>query len=492
MRRAGTTCVPALAPSVTPWIFYADPGYNKNYPPFSSLAEADAYNHNVFTGGATGWCTETLTSTVTDQTVTQRGILVGQWFTLNYDVTGNKPPDTSNCGNSITTSMSVLANRSYGCPAHLQLVYQADPPIGPYCGTPSDPIPDVQKQIGSSCNGGCTSGSTSSNSGAASPGSANTTVSDPVNVSSGNNYREEVDYAGSGPNPLRFVRSYNSLEGNYAATHGGVGSPEFIGSVVGAGWRASYFQSLTPVTINDTSGVHSAIYASRPDGQVLIFVLSGGVYTPDADVGDSLVQTASGWSYQTQDDVIETYTSDGQLTSITRRGQSPITVNYSTPSAPPTSVSDAFGHMLQFTYGWDSSNHRVLTSVTDPAGHNIQYTYDTNDNLSTVTYPDGTSHVYGYGTSDTAHSLTTLTDEAGVVYASWNYAGDKVTSSQLASGVDAYTYAYSYAYLGIPNGTVTVTDLLGKVRNYGQALMLGTYRMASADTPARLRCVAHL
>jgi RHS repeat-associated protein len=480
----GQAACPASPPNITPWMYYADPGWGQTFPPFYSLAEADAYHRSYFTSVRRFWCTDTLTSTVTDDGDVHQGVLAERYFTLYYDATRSLTSDANDCSIRFSTSMTVHAGRSYGCPAHLQFSYQANPPIGPSCGAPSQPKPNVQKEIGRSCNGGCASGSTSSNSGAASPGAGSTTIGDPINVSSGNNYREEVDYSGSGSNALRFVRSYNSLEGNYAATRGGVDSPEFIWSFVGAGWRASYFQSLTPVTINDTNGAHTSVYATRPDGQVLIFVLSGGVYTPDADVGDSLVQTTSGWSYQTQDDVIETYTSDGQLTSVTHRGQSPITVNYATPGAPPTSVSDAFGHTLQFTYGWDSSKHRVLTSVTDPAGHTIQYTYDTHDNLSTVTYPDGTSHVYGYGTSDTAHSLTTLTDEAGVVYASWNYSlGDKVTSSQLAGGVEAYSYAYSYAYLDMPNGTVTVTDPLGRSRNYGQSLMLGAYRMATADTP---------
>src|SRR3569833_2832016 len=375
----GQSACPSAPVSLTPWIYHADPGFGKDYPPFGSLAEADAYNQQQFTSGTGAWCTDTLTSTVTTGTSYSRGILVGQTFTLNYDATGYQPPAPSNCALSWKTSMNVLANRSYACPAHLQMVYQDSPLLGPSCAPMSRAVPNVQKQIGRSCNGGCTSGSTSSNSGATSPGSGSTTAADTVNVSSGNNYREEIDYAGSGSNPLRFVRSYNSLEGRYAVPPGAVGSPEFIWSFVGTGWRASYFQSLTPVTISDTGGTHTAVYATRPDGKVLIFVLSGGVYTPDADVGDSLVQTAAGWTYQTEDDVIESYTADGQLTSVTGRGQSPITVNYAIPGAPPTSVSDAFGHALQFGYDWDSQHHRVLVSVTDPAGQSIHYTYDSND-----------------------------------------------------------------------------------------------------------------
>ena len=51
------------------------------------------------------------------------------------------------------------------------------------------------------------------------------------------------------------------------------------------------------------------------------------MYSPDGDVPDSLIQTSGGWEYQTADDTIETYNSGGQLLSIARRGQAPVTIS---------------------------------------------------------------------------------------------------------------------------------------------------------------------
>jgi hypothetical protein len=70
--------------------------------------------------------------------------------------------------------------RSIYCPAPFTATYQSSPLVGPYCALPPG-APNPLKQIGSCpiCSGVTVKG-------------------DPVNVSNGNNYQTETDYAGAG------------------------------------------------------------------------------------------------------------------------------------------------------------------------------------------------------------------------------------------------------------------------------------------------------
>ncbi|HEY3785522.1 MAG TPA: DUF6531 domain-containing protein, partial [Steroidobacteraceae bacterium] len=90
----------------------------------------------------------------------------------------------------------------------------------------------------------------SSHSGAASPGSGQTTVTDPVTASSGNNYLAEVDYAGRGNSPLQFVRSYNSMDATFLKQNSN-STPELGTTLMGDGWSATYFQSLSSSSVTD-------------------------------------------------------------------------------------------------------------------------------------------------------------------------------------------------------------------------------------------------
>jgi RHS repeat-associated protein len=304
-----------------------------------------------------------------------------------------------------------------------------------------------------------------------------TVKDDSVDVSDGNNHVSESDYQGVGTDALSLGRTYNSVA-SYG--YGGGGKPPAM-TILGQGWSGDYFQYLTPVTGNGVSG--TTVYAYRPDGTVLAFNLYNGVYSPDGDVGDSLVQETNGnWEYQTADDTIETYNSGGQLVSIARRGRAPVTVNYSAgaqPGNPPTSVSDAFGHTLQFSYLIDATDTQRLASVTDPSGSTIQYAYSSSGNLTSVTYQDSKTRAYTYG-SNYSVMLLSITDESAVVYRSWTYSsfGLYTATSQRAGGVGAYTYSYS---LGGASGSATVVDPLGQSRTYDQQLVFGSYHPTSSS-----------
>ena len=482
----GVACPPP-PPSVTGWTYTIDFGMNYGWqpPPFHSDPEVIQYHHTYYT--AVGHlCADTYTNTTSPSTAWgatpayQFGILTRDSYVIHFAENGyNYPPNA--CSQNWTNDGNVLKSRDVYCPKPQTLIYQANPPIGPYCGSPAPPTPpqpNLFKQIGTPCPGGCSSGSTG-DSGAADAGSARTVKGNPVDVSNGNKFERQVDYRGSGTNPIEFARSYNSLAG-YLLYNTVAGKQFLSPSPMGAAWSGSYFQYLTPVSTNNGA----AVYAVRPDGRVLVFTQYLGVYSPEGDVADSLAQTATGgWQYQTADDAIETYDASGRLLSVAERGKAPITVSYavdSGPGDPPVSVSDAFGHSLQFSYLPDSTQVLRLATISTPDGHQIQYTYDTSGNLATVVQTDGTSLSFDYGASPGRHQLTTLTDESSVQFASWTYGnnGAQVSTSQHAGGVEQYSFSYATSGAG---GSVTVTDPLNKQRTYNQQLIWGVYRSAGSS-----------
>jgi hypothetical protein len=201
--------------------------------------------------------------------------------------------------------------------------------LNPYaCGQSGQPTcpPPPQKAAGPSCPACGAAGR-----GAADAGSGGTVKGDPVDVANANSYQAEVDYVGAGTNPIRFVRSYNSITAYVAFNSPGpIAGQPLLGAV---GWSATYFQYLQPRGSNQVN-----MY--RPDGRVLFFLGPGnGVYYADADVADRLVQTSSGWQYHTADDTVETYNASGLLLSVAARGRAPVTVNYvagaTNPGTPP-------------------------------------------------------------------------------------------------------------------------------------------------------------
>jgi RHS repeat-associated protein len=478
----GASCPPA-AIIETPYTYRP---YSTLYPIagepllFSSIADEVAWMTNRYTAPANGWCTLTYTG-ITDlnQVNYQYGIEANDTIWVNFNQTSAKnanPPCSYNGHGSESTGMQ----RQLYCPPPYTVQYTASPLIGPYCKAPASPTVNPLKQSGPSCTS-CSTGSTSSNSGAANAGSGQPAKGNPVNVSNGNKFEVVTDYPGVGANPIKFTRTYNSLGAYFVYAY----SPDTNGEqFMGAGWSATYFQYLLPVSVTDSGTTYNTVYAYRPDGRVLVFNLYAGVYSPDGDVADSLAHTSNGWQYQTADDTIEAYSASGQLLSIAARGQAPVTVNYNAGSSlgdAPVSVSDAFGHSLTFTYLVDYGQVLRLASVTDPAGKSISYTYDNYGNLTSVTNADGTTQTYTYGAGYAGyHLLTALTDEANIQYSTWTYntVGGQALTSQHAGGVESYAFTYSTYQSG---GSVRVVDPLGTSRTYNQSLIWGAYRTTSSS-----------
>jgi YD repeat-containing protein len=197
--------------------------------------------------------------------------------------------------------------------------------------------------------------------------------------------------------------------------------------------------------------------AQRDDGQQVTFTLSGSTIVAPTGITLQLSQTESG-GYQLidDDDNVESYNANGQLTSVTTRAGIAETLAYNSSNQLST-VTDSFGHQLTLAYNGGGQ----LASVTDPNGNTVQYGFDSQGRLSTITNLDGTSRSYVYENSSFPSALTGIIDESGTRYSTWAYnAQAQGSSSQEAGGADATTLTYN------GDNSVTATDALGNARTF--------------------------
>jgi len=273
-------------------------------------------------------------------------------------------------------------------------------------------------------------------------------VSNPIQPALANKFQVETDYAGFGPFPLRFTRTYNSI---------GV-----LTARLGPQWRHSYDGTVRPAT-GQAPAIADVV---RPDGGQIRFTQQGALWVSEADIADRLVQLSDvwgqprGWELRlAADDRVETYDGVGKLLSIAQRGGLTQRLTYSTGSAtrypatapactPPAGaslpasgllwcVTDAFGRQLHFSY--DSSNR--LAKLFDPAGGQTLYAYSATSFLTSVTTPDAAVRTYHY--NEAAHTaganlpyaLTGITDENNSRFATFGYNSEgRAVSSEHASG----------------------------------------------------------
>lgn len=287
-------------------------------------------------------------------------------------------------------------------------------------------------------------------------GTVGLSTKNPINTATGNKYRVETDYVGTGPFPLNFTRYYNYLSSRAGS--------------LGAHWRSFYDRSIAISTVTNKNKVTTLADVIRGDGKVLRFTLSNGVWVPAPDVTDKLESVAgSGYKYTCSADHVELYSSAGKLQSVAAREGFAQTLSYDAQGLLST-VQDAFGRTLSF--GYDASSR--LVQMLDPAGQPFVYGYDAVGNLASVKFPGQNPRQYLYENTSLPAALTGIVDENGARYATFSYDSQgRATISQLANGADYAKVSY------YSDGTRVVTDGLGTQRKYGFSVLQGVARRTS-------------
>lgn len=300
--------------------------------------------------------------------------------------------------------------------------------------------------------------------------------SNPIASATGNKRQREPDYLGAGVFPLEFTRYYNSHR-----------VPDNKPQPIGVGWTHSYAAKVVPMFAGSSV---TRIRAYRPNGAIQTFTLAGSTWVGDADVPERLTATVSSGAlvsatYRRADDTVETYNEFGQLTTITSPEGFVQTLTY-TGGSQLLRVTDPQGRTL--TFGYSAGQ---LTTLTDNAGAVISFSYSGGD-LVSATYPNpmsgGNTRTYHYNESGQTggvsqpHVLTGITDENGNRYASWGYDANRRAVLSV-HGPYATGTADRIALQFNGDGSATITDSLGQVRDYNFAASQSVARLTALDAP---------
>jgi RHS repeat-associated protein len=216
-----------------------------------------------------------------------------------------------------------------------------------------------------------------------------TSCSDPVTVSNGNMFQQQIDLNISSRGPaIVLQRTYNSLS---AAAD----------SPFGFGWTHSYRMSLKD---NQTS----VTYVSDSGG-VFSFALQTGKYVSPAGLNLALTKDAQGYAIQSTHGTQWRFDTKGVLQTITDRNQNAVQLSYD-GSGHLTGITDALKRVVTLAY--DANGHAI--SVQDFANRKIVYAYDAAGNLISATDAAGNRTTYAYYAAPPfTHLLQTVTKPAG-------------------------------------------------------------------------------
>nr|WP_082107451.1 DUF6531 domain-containing protein [Pseudomonas toyotomiensis] len=277
------------------------------------------------------------------------------------------------------------------------------------------------------------------------------TVGNPINSASGNKFQAELDYSAHNNSPtLHLRRYYNSLDGI---------------------WKHDYSAHLS---ITDW-----AIALTNSTGREIYFTRSGSSVTPLATDNDHLIKSNNLWIYTSIKNEKLIFDESGKLVSIQTSGHPQQNLTYGTNGL--INVIDNLGNTLTFT---EDSDRQPL-SLSAP-GVQITYSYNANKRLTSVNRTTGgqtTQRHYHYEVPDKPDLLTGITDERGVRYATWAYDDqDRAISSEHANGADRVSVSYN------SDGTVSVTNELGKVAKYSFQTIRGVRRITAIEGEPSPNC----
>jgi RHS repeat-associated protein len=297
-----------------------------------------------------------------------------------------------------------------------------------------------------------------------------TMLGNPINISTGNKFEDEVDYGVPGTFALSFHRYYNS------ASFGG-------DTTVGLKWTHTFSRSLTFV-----SSVEVKLF--RDDGEVRFFYECGMLWCATSDETGTLNETTDssgnvlGWQYTDENAVNEIYDGGGRFVSETNSSGISHILAYDGNGRLST-ITDSFNRKLTLTY----NNANQIAQLQAPDGGLNVYAYDTSGNFSSVTYPDKNVRTYFYNetadvqTGGGPNLLTGIQDEAGQRFATYQYdSQSRGTTSEHAAGANIIQVTYN------ADGSSTVLDASGNSRKYGFQTVQNVNHMDTVNGPACANC----
>jgi YD repeat-containing protein len=290
-------------------------------------------------------------------------------------------------------------------------------------------------------------------------------------------------------------------------------------------WESNAHKRFVIQVGNSSFGSYYAnVQASRGSGTWVSFIRktsTGEPQAPDSDVADRVGAISGGWRYvDAKAQSLETYTGQGELTSVAYARGNGQTSSYSDSNTPvtvaPTAgllirIQDPFGRAVRFEYEQPAgvAVPRIVR-IIDPDGQVIQAGYDAAGNLSQLNWPDGHVRKFLYEQSALPWALTGIIDENGERHSTYAYDGEgRAVSTEYAGGVNRYSVSYGSPPRWVTKETFDSTRLVfwrdhnwqypqdttlttpnGTAVNLGATLINGMPRVTTRSQPAGAGCDA--
>jgi YD repeat-containing protein len=245
-----------------------------------------------------------------------------------------------------------------------------------------------------------------------------------------------------------------------------------INTPMGYGWNHSFSAVLDPNYLP----AENAIKITDENGKGWYFHEFGtGHYIPRY-MEESTVEVENGnFAWHREDRTKYVFDSAGKLIWIEDEHGNKQTLTYNGSGQLETVMDDASGRVLTFHYNGSGKIDHITGPVTTavPGGTWVTYGY-ANDNLTSVTYADGSGFDFEYTDPNDPHNMTAKKDKAGHVLSSWTYdTQDRAVTNQTTDDKGG-----SIEY--VSNTQVRFTDAYGVVRTYTIDKISGRKRLTEA------------
>jgi len=285
-----------------------------------------------------------------------------------------------------------------------------------------------------------------------------------IRTLNGNNIQVREDLTFASPNRLglAFKATYNSRSN--------------ILDSLGYGWTHTYGSSLDPffeiegvtyIKIIDSTGRAAYFLEDTP-----------GVYKGAFKELTFVKSEEGGYVWYRLDGTRYGFSSSGRLTWIEDEKGNRLELAYSDNKLQ--TVTDASSsRILTFNYNGNGRLENISGPITDavPSGIWVTYSYDTNQNLISVTYADGSGFNYAYTDPNDVHNLTEKRDKLNHLLNTWAYDDqDRVVDNFSAQGKGV-----SISY--VSDNQVDVTDSYGTLRTYTLGDIDGRKRVIAMSGP---------
>lgn len=286
-------------------------------------------------------------------------------------------------------------------------------------------------------------------------------VGETVCILNGNSFDIRTDLNFQSPNSLglSLFAVYNSRSDDTGAS--------------GYGWSHSYELTLDPAFV--MAGITFLKIKDNTGRGIYLTEEAPGHYEGAFNERSHVREESGNFVWYRLDGSRYIFSASGKLYTIEDEKGNRLQVSYNAQGDIANITDQSSGRTLTFTYNAQNMLESITGPMTTavPSGIWVTYQYDANQNLTSVTYADGSGFVYGYGDPNDTHNLMEKRNTPGHLISTWSYDSmDRCLGKYSSKGKGA-----SIEY--IDRTQVDVTDAYGTVRNYTLADIAGRKRVTA-------------